>query len=146
MIIAKFIPLWICALLGITEAAAQVYLFTHKISGASITNLSFVLLFDFQAWLWYIRNHQSSLAIEPVLSWNGRTNLCFHAGVSLCSRIGGYVQRTCIGLNVIHLPVGIGSGRWPRFVYNQKYRLELLRLREQDVGEQFSFSFLFPSS
>jgi hypothetical protein len=49
MIIAKFIPLCIGALLGITEAAAQVYLFTHKISEPSITKLSFFLLLDFQA-------------------------------------------------------------------------------------------------
>ena len=64
MIIAKFIPLWICALLGITEAAAQVYLFTHKISGASITNLSFVLLIfklDFGTYKIVNRALQSSL-------------------------------------------------------------------------------------
>jgi hypothetical protein len=49
MMIAKFIPLCICALLGITEAAAQVYLLTHKTSEPSITNPSFFLLLDFQA-------------------------------------------------------------------------------------------------
>jgi hypothetical protein len=37
-----------CALLGITETTAQVYLFTHKISEPSITNLSFFCFLIFK--------------------------------------------------------------------------------------------------
>ena len=65
MVIAMFIPLCICALLGIAEAATQVYLFTHNISEPSITDLSFfcfwIFKLDFGTYKIVNRALQSSL-------------------------------------------------------------------------------------
>jgi hypothetical protein len=102
-------------------------------------------LFHFPASLRYLQDHQPSLAIEPVLSWSRTTNLCFYTRIFLWSRISAHVPYTWIWttLELIHLPVGIGSGRWIWFVHNQKCRLELWRSSKHDVGALVYFSFQF---